>query len=282
MYTMTFASIGELVVGLAVLCPLLRRFEREMGTRKFTSFLLFKCLPVSTILQCLLLELSDLSDNNTSESSFAPGPYPHIGALLYLYHRYTPKQHPRLFGLLGIHFSEKAFIYGLALQSTISSGWYSVLPVAVGYLAGRFATSPSLHTLLGAGWDVIPLPSPLINAATAVGRALGLEALSYAPTTGAVGRGGGRVVAPGALGFGLGRDRRGRPTPGRGDGRAPLGAAPAPVPERFQAPAPPPPPSPGAIEQLTAMGFDREAAERALQATDNNVGAAANRLLSGS
>lgn len=45
--------------------------------------------------------------------------------------------------------------------------------------------------------------------------------------------------------------------------------------------APPPPPSEDAIEQLMALGFDRERALVALQSTDNNVEAAANRLLNG-
>ena len=54
-----------------------------------------------------------------------------------------------------------------------------------------------------------------------------------------------------------------------GDGRA---AAPA-------APPPPPPPPEEAISQLTSMGFAREAVIRALQQTDNNVEAAANRLM---
>jgi hypothetical protein len=52
--------------------------------------------------------------------------------------------------------------------------------------------------------------------------------------------------------------------------------------QRAAAPAaaqPPPPPSEEAIEQLTSMGFEREAVIRALQMSGNNVEAAANRLL---
>lgn len=259
-----------------------------MGTRKFTSFLLFKSLPLSTILLCLLLELSDLTDNTTTttlaEPSFAPGPYPHIGALLYLYHTYTPKQHPRLFGLLGIDFSEKAFTYGFALQSCLSNGWSSTLPVAVGYVAGWIASSPLLHEMLGEKWDVVPLPRFLLRSAEGVARATGLDVLCYAPTTGVVGLagpsgrrgggGGGQVLLPR------------RPGGPNGGGVAPPvmggGVPVVPPPVRFEAPPPPPPPSEEAVGQLTAMGFDREAVVRALQATDNNVGAAANRLLSGS
>ena len=43
--------------------------------------------------------------------------------------------------------------------------------------------------------------------------------------------------------------------------------------------APPPPPPEEAITMLTSMGFEREAVIRALQQTDNNVEAAANRLM---
>ena len=45
--------------------------------------------------------------------------------------------------------------------------------------------------------------------------------------------------------------------------------------------APPAPPDPEAIEQLTSMGFERQQVINALQATNNNVERAADRLLSG-
>jgi len=312
---LTFASIAELLVGLGVLCPLMRRFEREMGTRKFASFLIFKTLPLSTTLQCLLLELSDLSDTPPESPSFIPGPYPHIGALLYLYHHYTPKQHPQLFGILGIDFSEKALTYGFALQSITSGGWSSFLPAAVGYAAGYIASSPLLGLVFGRGWwEVVPLPGFVLRLAAGVGRVLGLDVLRYAPTTGVIGGAGGemrrglqsvyggdvgrdgQVLMPDAGGFGM---MRRNPRGGGGGGRANgLGYAPgvptdptnaaigdgvpiAPTIGQFLAPLPPPPPELEAIERLIAMGFGREAVVAALQDTDNNVGAAANQLLSG-
>jgi len=317
LYPLTFASIAELVVGLGVLCPLMRRFEREMGTRKFASFLLFKTLPISTIIQCLLLELSDLSDTPPEPPTFTPGPYPHIGALLYLYHHYTPKQHPQLFGVLGFDFSEKALTYGFALQSITSNGWSSFLPAAVGYASGYLASSPFLGLVFGGSkgyWEVVPLPGFVLRLAAGVGRVLGLDILRYAPTTGVIGLtsgggmrrgmqgaygggGNGQVLLPEGGGFGMiRRNPRGGGGGGRANGPGATGvpALPtdmgtagggdvpvAPTIGQFQAPLPPPVPEPEAIEQLTAMGFDREAVMTALQATDNNVGAAANRLLSG-
>ena len=65
----------------------------------------------------------------------------------------------------------------------------------------------------------------------------------------------------------------------RNNRRAPTGIRAAAPPA--QPPRPPPPPPEEAIAQLTSMGFDREAVIRALQQTDNNVEAAANRLLMG-
>lgn len=72
---------------------------------------------------------------------------------------------------------------------------------------------------------------------------------------------------------GNGRDRPAPPE------QAPPQFQPPPA-ARFAQPEPPPPPSEEAIEQLTLMGFDREAVITALGATDNNLEAAANRLLS--
>ena len=63
----------------------------------------------------------------------------------------------------------------------------------------------------------------------------------------------------GGMGLGLG---------GMGLGAAPRRAAPTPPPEN-------------AIQQLMALGFDRDRSMEALQSTNNNVEAAANRLLNG-
>lgn len=65
-----------------------------------------------------------------------------------------------------------------------------------------------------------------------------------------------------------------RPRRAPNGGRAAAAAPPA-------APRPPPPPPEEAITQLTNMGFDRQAVINALQQSDNNVEAAANRLLMG-
>ena len=67
-----------------------------------------------------------------------------------------------------------------------------------------------------------------------------------------------------------GADRGNRPRRAVGGGRATPPAA---------VHRPPPTPPEDAIDQLTSMGFERQAAIRALQQTDNKVEAAANRLM---
>lgn len=72
--------------------------------------------------------------------------------------------------------------------------------------------------------------------------------------------------------------RAGRSRPSRRDGGQRTAVPPAAA-AATQPPQPPSPPPEEAIEQLTSMGFEREAVIRALQMSGNNVEAAANRLL---
>ncbi|KAL4094395.1 hypothetical protein PRIC1_010056 [Phytophthora ramorum] len=86
----------------------------------------------------------------------------------------------------------------------------------------------------------------------------------------------GRPAAPAVEGQGF-RDQL---LPGAGGmmpGGAPAAAAGGMLPPHLAAA----PPSEDAIQQLMALGFDRARALQALQSTDNNVEAAANRLLNG-
>jgi len=283
LYPITFASMGELVLGLGVLCPLMRRFEREMGTHNFASFLLLKCLLLSTILQCFISELFDI------QGSFAPGPYPHIGTLLYLYFRYTPKVYPKFIGLFGFDFSEKSLTYCFAIQLLAADGWSSFTPAACGFLTGILM----LSSLTPLARLEIHFPRILIRPLSIIGRFLGLEDLRASPPVGvSLPVRGGRVERMSRLERGGNRGmRQHRLVPDHARGAE---SVPAPVGrasnsgnndvtrQQFQTPPPPPLPSPEAILQLTAMGFEREDVVRALQTTDNNVEAAANRLLSGS
>lgn len=280
----TFGSVGELVVGLAVLCPLSRRFEREMGSRKFGTFVFFTSA-LSVVFQIICSQT--LHDGG---ARYNPGPYPLLGALLFLYHRYTPRLHPRFFGALGFDFSEKAITYFFALQAIFSGGIATLIPAVCGAVGGYICSAPSLPM------HKAEMPDFVYDVCGAVGGALADE--GHRPIVmsrrhaGAAG-GGRRGGVPAGAGAATGGNRRqqqrlvpdaggfGEPGAAMGMGMGSMGGAAAPPQPQFEAPPPPPPPSEEAIAQLTGMGFEREAVIQALQRSDNNVEVAANHLLSG-
>jgi hypothetical protein len=212
-----------------------------MGTRKFGTFLFYTSL-LSTLLELIFF-------NIFFDTERYSGPYPQLGAVLYLYHKYTPRLHPKFFGVLGYDFSEKSLTYGLCAQVVLSGGWSTVIPSLFGCLAGSMCVK----------WSEVEMPELFYGAASAVGRVFADEAPAVMMA---------RSVQRGA-------QTRPRRRNNGGQQRAPA------VPTVVQPPRPPPPPSEEAIEQLTSMGFEREAVVRALQQCDNNVEAAANRLLMG-
>uniref|UniRef100_A0A7S1ZHX3 UBA domain-containing protein n=1 Tax=Trieres chinensis TaxID=1514140 RepID=A0A7S1ZHX3_TRICV len=268
---LTFGTVGELIFGLAVLCPLSRRFEREMGSRRYGTFLLYvNVLSAILILTLSPLILSELSSSSTDASIVRPGPLPLLGALLHLYRKYTPRLHPKFIGALGFDFSEKAVAYFFALQAIFSGGWGTFLPVTFGAMAGAAVTSVGMYE-----WEMPQFAYALAGAAGG----------------GLVDEDGGSQIAisrrhaGGAAAAGAGADARGPragpgPTAGGGAGAGAAMGAPGGG-GGFEVPPSPPPPSEDAIAQLTAMGFDRDAVVRALGHSDNNVEMAANRLLSG-
>eukprot|EP00558_Chaetoceros_sp_UNC1202_P003302 CAMPEP_0197244200 /NCGR_PEP_ID=MMETSP1429-20130617/9402_1 /TAXON_ID=49237 /ORGANISM="Chaetoceros sp., Strain UNC1202" /LENGTH=309 /DNA_ID=CAMNT_0042704531 /DNA_START=81 /DNA_END=1010 /DNA_ORIENTATION=+ len=246
-YPLTFSTIGELIMGMAVYVPLLKRFEREMGTRKFAAFSL-KSLLLATIINCFFL----------SDQYLATGPYPIIGTLFYLYNRFTPRLYPKSLSILGFDFSEKAVHHLFAVQLICSQGVYSLIPFVAGYISGFLSSS----TITPYGKWSPDIPQFVFRFAHKVGKATGLENLSHAPTY-------------------VTSIQRARPGVQRnGDGRGDRNTAPANVQPQYQPMPTADPPSPEAIEQLTAMGFDRDASVRALRNADNNVEHAAHRLLS--
>mmetsp|Transcript_3830 Transcript_3830/g.5155 ORF Transcript_3830/g.5155 Transcript_3830/m.5155 type:complete len:321 (-) Transcript_3830:318-1280(-) len=255
---LTFASIGEVILGLGVLCPLMRRFEREMGSRKFGTFLFF----TTTISTCWEILLSQVFHEQMARYS---GPYPQLGALLTLYHIYTPRLHPQFFGLLGFDFSEKAITYGFAAQVLFSGGLGTFLPALCGMVAGYLYTTPIFPL---SKWE---LPELVYNLCSSLGASFidrnPAIMASRRHRAGGVGGGNRQQLIGGDMRYGGG----GAPVPPR----PPMNNAPPA--QQFQ----PTPPSEETITQLTSMGFEREAVVRALQQTDNNVEAAANRLLSG-
>lgn len=235
----TFSSLGELILGSLALFPLMRRFEREMGSRRFAAFIVYTSI-ISTILELVVF-------NIFLDIERYSGPYPQLGAVIMLYRRFTPRLYPKFFGMLGVDFSEKSVTYGLCAQVILFGGLGTVIPTLVGFICGSLCVNLSENEL----------PQFVYTVGEVVGKTIVDEAPAIMMS---------RSVQRGA--------ERGGDHPRRrfvDGGRA---QAPAVVPR-----PPPPPPSEEAIELLTSMGFERQAVIRALQQTDNNIEAAANRLM---
>mmetsp|Transcript_18168 Transcript_18168/g.42351 ORF Transcript_18168/g.42351 Transcript_18168/m.42351 type:complete len:300 (-) Transcript_18168:17-916(-) len=236
-YNFTFSTMGELVMGLAALTPLMRRFEREMGSKRFGAFIVYASV-ISTLSELVIF-------NIFFDTERYSGPYPQLGAVLALYHRYTPRLHPKFFGILGYDLSEKSLTYGLCAQVVMSGGFSTFIPSLVGFVSGLLCVSLSENLL----------PNFVHACCNSIGSSFADEAPAIMMA---------RTVQRGGTGN---RQRRAA--------QRPTAAVAPPVVRR------PPPPPEEAIAQLCSMGFERAAVIRALQQSDNNVEAAANRLLMG-
>ena len=274
----TFGNMGEMVVGLMTLGKLMISFEREFGTRKFASFLLIKCFLLSTLLQ--LFSLMVLDGLGFGVTHLAPGPYSYIGSLLCLYHFFTPRLYTKFIGILGMDFSEKAMTYVFTIMTVCSQGLSSLIPSICGFIAAGISINTSQRNPYGK-WECT-LPNFVIRFGANVGKVLGFD--QSITNSAFINRGSGLSVT----GLGAGgirqQGRTGTAHTNRRNGAAgaahPATSAVAAAMQQQQQPQFQPP-TQEAIDQLTAMGFEREAVVRALGQTDNNVEAAANRLLSG-
>ena len=235
--SLTFQSAGELIVGLLLMVNFSSRFEREMGARKYCVWLLGVML-LSTAFQILLALLY-------AEGFQYSGPYPTIGALVLMFHMYTPRLHPRFFGMFGLHFSEKSMGYAFCAQIMFYRGYASLAPCLCG------AMSAWLMTTFASQLDV---PESMVSTITNA-----FSSFVDNPPAPQIQQQPQRVARP-----------MGTP------GQEPREMAAAPMFEEI------PPPSESSIEQLTSMGFDREAVLQALQQSNNDVERAADKLLTGS
>jgi hypothetical protein len=217
----------------------------KMGSRKFLYFVL-KSVALATLMQLILAEF--IFDLPTASI----GPYPQLGTMLYLFYHFSPRLYPKFFGILGFDFSEKSITYIFALQIIFSEQLSSFIPSLCGFLSS-YILSSSLQSQ-----DDI-FPESLVKLCDRFGHFMGI--VEYPPA----------LVHVASSSSSANRQRRSQ------DGLATnIGQVPTPHP-----PASAIEPSPEALETLIAMGFDRDNAIRALVATNNNIEAAANVLLSG-
>ncbi|XP_072976363.1 rhomboid-like protein 20 [Typha angustifolia] len=123
-----FSSTPELIFGLCLLYYF-RVFERQIGSNKYTVFLLFSLI-VSSLFEILAMVL--LKDSTLS--LLASGPYGLIFASFVPFYFNIPVT--SRFRIFGLHFSDKSFIYMAGLQLLLSSWIRSILPGICGLLAG--------------------------------------------------------------------------------------------------------------------------------------------------
>ena len=273
MTNLVFTGNYETILG-AMLLYTFRVIERQLGSRKFGAFIVL-VMTVSTWFHVGLLVVVKggmfPTHNTVDEAIMAPGPFATIYALLAFFHAVIPKKMPCMFSLLGLHFSDKSMAYLLAFQLLGCEGWRSILPSVVGYTLGKvyLAEVVPLHklrlprfldSLCSSLYPLVATTSPP-GAAQRRRRRLRRqeERMQMGAGFGGAGQGGGEQLLPGANGWAAG---------GGGDGGGGFAGMPT-----------PPPPPEGAVTSLTSMGFSRAQALEALAATDNNVEAAANRLL---
>lgn len=247
-----FSSTGELVVGAFFLVQFLRRLERELGSRKLVAWMLY-CFGLAAALELILVATTATDSGGVQQVLIqAPkGPYPLIGGVLYWYYRFVPRLHPRFVSVVGMSVSEKGLHYLWATYLVCSQGWNS----AIFGVLGGLASALFFHV------PILPQDLPNLLVDVLPWESIGSFFLLDPPP---------KIYAP-FLSMGGGT---------RHHQHANNRAAVAPPPRR-EAPTPPAPPPQGAIDQLTAMGFEEDRVREALQQTNNSIERAADRLLMG-
>jgi UBA/TS-N domain len=250
----TFLSTGELVVGTALQFYLYRRYERELGTRKFVAFWLFvhvACIAQEWFILQLIMSRNRVMDVSQPLRWQYAGPYAFLGSLFAIFHCYAPRIHPRFVSALGFHFSEKSLYYLWFLYLTGSGSWHALLSAGTGAIS-TVVYLKILRSNLDVPDVVVQTVQPFFERLGVLGTTTMIRA----------------AVAPHAAAPNAQAPRPPQPT--------------APVEQPVEQFLPMPEPDASAVEQLTAMGFPQREVMEALRQSHNNVEHAANRLLSGS
>uniref|UniRef100_A0A1D1ZIZ4 Ubiquitin-associated domain-containing protein 2 n=1 Tax=Anthurium amnicola TaxID=1678845 RepID=A0A1D1ZIZ4_9ARAE len=142
-----FSSTPELAFGLYLLYYF-RVFERQIGSNKYSVFVLFSVV-VSSLLE--VLALTFLKDPTLNV--LASGPFGVIFSSFVPFYFDIPVS--SRFRIFGIQFTDKSFIYLAGLQLLLSSWKRSLLPGVCGVIAG------SLYRLNVFGIRRIKFPEPI-------------------------------------------------------------------------------------------------------------------------
>eukprot|EP01138_Halocafeteria_seosinensis_P008971 gb/GECG01009169.1/.p1 GENE.gb/GECG01009169.1/~~gb/GECG01009169.1/.p1 ORF type:complete len:318 (+),score=27.27 gb/GECG01009169.1/:1-954(+) len=258
-------SPGEMII-FAYLLYEFRHMERLMGSNKFSVFTLLCTLTSSTLQLGLLLATTGMVSN------VRPGPYSLLFALFVYYFKSVPKVRPNQISVFGIGLSEKTFTYLLGAVLLFNKGTESVIPGVSGLVFGlmffadvfrmrKWRWPSRVHK-----WcerNIMPfVDSVTPNRRPAARQHYGQMGTNHAP---AVQTGETEWPAP----------RQNVTEQPQEDARQQENT---PV-EEDVSQIPRATPDESKVQQLMQMGFEREAIEEALAATDNNEEAAVHRLI---
>ncbi|KAF0685170.1 Aste57867_22872 [Aphanomyces stellatus] len=226
-----------------------RVIERQFGSNKFGTLVILVLL-ASTALQ-ISLKFPALAGPYTIHDLHGDAGN-------------VPQLQPRLYSAMGVNISDKSSLYVLLCVICLRS-YSTAFPFATGVLVGtlyqsKFLPLSKLRTPSFLAWFFeLFHPIFMVVPASVLQQQRQRQLMEMQRRTAAAA---GHPAAAGPAGQGF----REQLIPGMGMGG--MGMAH----QRT-------PPLEAAIEQLTALGFERDQAIAALQASDNNVEAAANRLL---
>jgi len=278
---LAFQEHPQTVLGTFLLYTF-RHFERQMGSRKFGSFLVLSTLLATSAEAAIAAWVGPSGGGKGGRNGLvlASGPFGAMYAMFVLFYTTVPKLNPKLVGVFGVDISDKSMYYAVGAQLLLGGGWATAIPALCGLMAGMLYRRNVL------GIQKVMLPgvvcrclASMLSPVLQTGRPIpGTERRRRGGGGGGGGPGGREQLLPGAGGP---RYQPGQPRRGGGRHQPVGGAAGAGVAVPLAGIPPPAPASEEAIEMLMGLGFERGAVVRALQAADNNVELAANRLLAG-
>ena len=287
---LAFTSLGETLVGLALLYRLARDAERRRGTDRYAAFVVSVALfaTAAQVVATYAYHTTALNGHKTNVAMFAPGPHALVWAHLPYYVLDVPartnESKIRAFGVnwcaaskaptyvLLSHFLFWSSFFtandGFGVTSATNAFWSRFAPGSLGVL---------VSCLLRASW--FPANVERRRRGKAFSRSRWWPALARAACS----------AVFGWLGFDPGAARTGAPRVFVAAARPPARGARAPHGARgggfdrdalggFAAPAAPPPPE-SSVSALTAMGFDEGSARRALADSGNDLALATESLL---
>ncbi|PKI50834.1 rhomboid-like protein 20 [Punica granatum] len=124
---LAFSSTPELIFGLYLLYYF-RVFERQIGSNKYSVFILF------SMLSSIFMEIIALALLKDPSAKLTSGPYGLIFASFIPFYFDIPVS--TRFRVFGVRFTDKSFIYLAGLQLLLSSWRRSIIPGICGILAG--------------------------------------------------------------------------------------------------------------------------------------------------